>query len=101
MTTEHLTTRKRIPIDRIKPGMFVVGLDRSWLETPFFFHRKLITSDSDIELLKRHGIHEVEIDTAYGVDLAVDNDGLARSEDPARASGDVAPTAAALSGNGS
>ena len=97
MTTEHLTTRKRIPIERIKPGMFVVGFDRSWLETPFLFHRKLIKSDADIETLKRHGIHEVEIDTAYGVDLAVDNESLDRSEYHAGSSGDVAPLTAAQS----
>lgn len=94
MTTEDLTTRKRIPVNRIKLGMFVVGLDRSWLETPFIFHRKLIKSDADIELLKRHGIHEVIIDTAQGVDLAVENDALERSEDRDRASSDVAPTTA-------
>jgi putative nucleotidyltransferase with HDIG domain len=96
MNTEDLTTRKRIPINRIKLGMFVVGLDQSWQETPFFFHRKLIRSDADIELLKLHGVHEVIIDTAQGVDLAVENDALARSEVPARSSGDVAPTTAAV-----
>jgi putative nucleotidyltransferase with HDIG domain len=60
--------------------MFVVSLDRSWIETPFLFHRQLIKSDADIEMLKRHGIREVEIDTARGVDLEVDNDSLETSE---------------------
>ena len=93
MTTELLMTRKRIPIDRIKPGMYVVGLDRSWMATPFFFHRKLIKNDADIELLKRHGIQEVEIDTAQGLDLAVDNDALEKIDDRAGSSTDIVPKA--------
>jgi hypothetical protein len=65
MNSEDLQTRKR---------MFVVALDRSWLATDLLFHRKLIKSDADIETLRRHGILEVTIDTARGVDATADVD---------------------------
>ena len=50
--------------------MYVAGLDRSWLKTPFLFHRKLIQRTEDIDQLKKHGTREVVIDTARGVDVA-------------------------------
>jgi HD-GYP domain-containing protein (c-di-GMP phosphodiesterase class II) len=59
--------------------MFIVGLDRSWLKTPFLFHRKRITSLEEVEVLKRNGIREVIID-------------IAQSQDPEPAqTGDVTP----------
>jgi HD-GYP domain-containing protein (c-di-GMP phosphodiesterase class II) len=78
MAIENSSTRKRIPVDEIKPGMFVVTLDRAWLRTPFFFHRKLITSEAEIDALKRNGIREVTIDTSRGVDC--DHAGLTDQE---------------------
>jgi len=70
MNREDLTTRKRVAIGDLRPGMYVIGLDRSWLQTPFLFHRKLIERPEDIEKLKQHGIREVEIDTARGTDVS-------------------------------
>jgi len=64
-----INAQKRIPVGRVKPGMYVAGLDRSWLETPFFFHRKLIKSAEEIEVLKRNGIREVIIDVSRGLDV--------------------------------
>jgi putative nucleotidyltransferase with HDIG domain len=49
--------------------MFVVGLDRSWLQTPLLFHRKLIKGPDDIARLEQLGVREVIIDTARGTDL--------------------------------
>ncbi|WP_447603129.1 HD-GYP domain-containing protein [Nitrospira sp. Nam80] len=60
---------KRIGIGSLKPGMFVVGMDQPWYKTPFLFHKRLVDSDDDITLLRRHGIHEVLIDTTKGLDL--------------------------------
>jgi putative nucleotidyltransferase with HDIG domain len=61
-------SQKRISISTLKIGMFVCGLDRSWLHTPFFTHRFLIQDHNQIEKLKQCGIQEVEIDTARGLD---------------------------------
>ncbi|HYT54564.1 MAG TPA: DUF3391 domain-containing protein [Verrucomicrobiae bacterium] len=69
MHSEELSTRKRVPVSGIKPGMYVVGLDRSWLQTPFWFHRKLIKCVEDIDTLKKHGIREVLIDISRGADV--------------------------------
>ena len=63
--------QKRIAIGQVKPGMYVVDLDRSWLDTPFLFHRKLIKSSDEIELFKKHGIQEVVIDLSRGCDADV------------------------------
>ena len=69
METEELSTRKRVSVAQLKPGVYVVALDRSWFETRFYFHRRLIRDAKDIELLKKHGIREVVIDTARGADV--------------------------------
>jgi putative nucleotidyltransferase with HDIG domain len=69
MDAEELNTKKRVPVAQIKPGMYVVGLDRSWFRTPFLFHRRFIKSAEEVELLKKHGIREVVIDTARGADV--------------------------------
>jgi HD-GYP domain-containing protein (c-di-GMP phosphodiesterase class II) len=60
---------KRISIAALKPGMFVVGMDQPWYKTPFLFHKRLVGSDDDINLLRRHGIQEVLIDPSKGLDL--------------------------------
>jgi putative nucleotidyltransferase with HDIG domain len=69
MDTEELNTRKRVPVAQIRPGMYVVELDRSWFRTPFLFHRRFIRNTEEVELLKKHGIREVVIDTARGADV--------------------------------
>ncbi len=69
MSTETLTTRKRVSVSQIKPGMYVVSLDQSWFQTPFYLHRRLIKNAEDIEQLKKLGVREVVIDTALGADV--------------------------------
>lgn len=49
--------------------MYVVELDRPWIATPFFFHRKQIAGLEEVERFKKHGIREVVIDTQRGVDV--------------------------------
>ena len=68
MQSQNNNTTKRVPVSEIRTGMYVVGLDRSWIETPFLFHRRKIKSLAEVDLLKRHGIREVLIDTARGAD---------------------------------
>jgi len=63
-----MTTHKTIPIERLKVGMFIVGMDRSWFQTPFFSHRWLLKRDEDLARLKASGIKEVTIDVAIGAD---------------------------------
>jgi putative nucleotidyltransferase with HDIG domain len=61
--------RKRIPLERLTVGMYVAGLDMSWVETPFFRHRMLITKPDQIAKLKASGVRHVEIETEKGHDV--------------------------------
>jgi len=60
---------KTIPIDQLKPGMFIVGMDQPWYRTPFLLHKRLIRHQHDIDLLRQHGIREVKIDPGQGHDV--------------------------------
>ena len=61
---------KRIHIGKLKPGMYLVGLDRSWLETPFLRHHFLIDNAEDIARLRQAGVREVTIDPSRGLNVA-------------------------------
>jgi HD-GYP domain-containing protein (c-di-GMP phosphodiesterase class II) len=60
---------KRIPTASVQVGMYLCGIDRSWLDTPFLTHRFLIKSSTDIAKLQQCGIQEITIDTEHGLDL--------------------------------
>src|SRR4030067_542576 len=59
---------KKIPIQKLTVGMFVEELDRQWIDTPFFFHKKLIKNHDQIDKLISNGILYVMIDTDKGAD---------------------------------
>lgn len=60
---------KKIPVHKLKAGMFVEGLDRSWLDTPFWFHKKKIKGQKDIDEFIKSGIKTIIINTDRGVDV--------------------------------
>lgn len=60
---------KRISIDKLTPGMFIVEMDVPWYRTPFLFHKRAINDLQTIQLMKQHGIRMVTIDTSKGCDL--------------------------------
>ena len=60
---------KRIPVELLRLGMYIVGIDRSWMDTPFLTHRFLLKKPSQLKKLKQSGIQEVEIDTDRGADV--------------------------------
>lgn len=64
---------KKVPIESVRLGMFIVGFDRSWLETPFLTHRFLLKKGSQFTKLKQSGIRYVEIDTDQGLDITQDS----------------------------
>ncbi|RMH36867.1 MAG: HD-GYP domain-containing protein [Nitrospirae bacterium] len=61
--------KKRIPLHRLKPGMYIASLDVSWFKTPFLRHKWRITREDEIRLLGQYGIQEVTIDTDKGFDV--------------------------------
>jgi Domain of unknown function (DUF3391) len=79
--------------------MYLIGVDRSWLQTPFFRHKFRIKDQSEIEALRRAGITEVTIDTGLGLDVVdhesspVESVETIRIEPPALADS-IAPLAA-------
>ena len=60
--------KKRVEISFVKVGMYLCGIDRSWLDTPFLRHRFLIRSPEDLTKLHQCGIQEITIDTDRGLD---------------------------------
>jgi HD-GYP domain-containing protein (c-di-GMP phosphodiesterase class II) len=49
--------------------MYIVGLDQSWLQSPFLFHWHRIGRQEEIARLKAYGVRRVTIDPARGLDL--------------------------------
>lgn len=60
--------KRSISIARLKVGMYLAGVDRSWLHTPFLRHKFLIKEEKEIIALQKAGIAEVVIDTDLGLD---------------------------------
>jgi len=51
-----------IPLDQLKPGMFVTKIDVPWIRSPFLMHQRLIRDIADINALRSAGVTEVWID---------------------------------------
>lgn len=52
--------------------MYIVGLDCSWMNSPFWRQRFLLDSQADLVLLRNSGIRQVTIDTSRGLGPAMD-----------------------------
>ena len=61
---------QRILTSQLRPGMFMVRIFDSWWKSPFFVHRRLLKSPTDVQQLMSSGIREVEIDTSLGVEVS-------------------------------
>jgi putative nucleotidyltransferase with HDIG domain len=74
---------KKINVDELKVGMFIVNLGRSWISHPFLRNQLKIDSPKKIEKLKKYGISEVYIDPQRGLDVPspkVEGEGSIHSE---------------------
>jgi hypothetical protein len=60
---------KKIPISELRPGMFILELDISWLQSPFLRHRRRIENNNDILLLKQAGVRLVSIDLEKSLNI--------------------------------
>ncbi|CAK0767199.1 HD-GYP domain-containing protein [Gammaproteobacteria bacterium] len=72
---------QEISIEQLKVGMFVVGLDVSWLKTPFFKHSMLIKNEMQIEALKNCSAKIITIDTEKSIQLR-ESDHINKTELP-------------------
>lgn len=43
-----------VPVDLLRPGVYVVELDRPWTETPFLFQGFRISSENELETLRKY-----------------------------------------------
>ena len=68
------STLQRIPTSQLRPGMFLVRILDSWWKSPFFVHRRLLKSSTEVQQLMSSGIREVEIDTSLGVTVSPDSE---------------------------
>ncbi|MCA9470556.1 MAG: DUF3391 domain-containing protein [Nitrospirales bacterium] len=60
---------RTIPIDQLAIGMYVCGIDRPWMDTPFLRHRFLINAQGQIDKLKQCGVKKIAIDLDRGIDV--------------------------------
>ncbi len=77
-----------LAIEALRPGHFVIGLDRSWLDTPFLSHRFLVKDQAEIEQLRASGIRNVIVDLSRSILSEQAAFGTDPDPDVARGSGD-------------
>ncbi|MFT3760519.1 HD-GYP domain-containing protein [Thauera sp.] len=61
---------KLIPIDTLRPGMYVHDLNCEWMEHNFVRNRFTIDSEETVAEIRTLGVPEVWIDTERGLDVA-------------------------------
>ncbi len=64
--------RKKIPVQKLKIGMFIHELCGSWMDHPFWRKSFLLDSEADLNTLLTCGIQEVWIDPSRGLDVGGD-----------------------------
>ena len=60
---------KKIPVDRLAPGMYVHDLGVAWTDHPFTFNRFKLKSEDQVAELMAAGLQAVYIDTEKGDDV--------------------------------
>ncbi|MCB1915895.1 MAG: HD-GYP domain-containing protein [Rhodocyclaceae bacterium] len=69
--------QKKIPIERLKRGMYIQDICGDWMSHPFWRRSFLLKNEADVARFREAGIREVYIDTARGLD---DAEGVAAAE---------------------
>ncbi len=59
---------KKIPSDKLVPGMYVTDFNTPWFNHPFLTSRRKVRSVRDVQKIIDHGISHVYIDTSRGLD---------------------------------
>lgn len=61
---------KKIPVHQVRLGMYLHGLEGSWLSHPFWKNKFVLNEQADLEALLRSGVPAVWIDPEKGLDVA-------------------------------
>jgi len=83
---------KKIPVDRLRVGMFLHDFDAGWLDHPFWRTRFLLRDEADVARMRDSAVRAVWIDVSRGLDVDAPAPGPAPERAPLRA---AAPAAAA------
>lgn len=59
---------KKIRVEDLEVGMFIDDFNVPWMDHPFLTNKKPLKSSKEIDLLLKHGVREVYIDTDRGRD---------------------------------
>lgn len=62
----------RVATERVRLGMYVIGFDCSWMDSPFWRQRFLLDGPADLILLRNSGVRQVTIDTERGLGPELD-----------------------------
>jgi len=73
---------KKIPVDRLRVGMYLHGFEAAWLDHPFWRTRFVIGDPVDVERVRASAVREVWIDVARGIDVAEPPDAAAAPQPP-------------------
>ncbi len=68
---------KKIPVSRLKPGMFIQEMCGDWMSHPFWRAQFKLKDSSDLRRIVESGIQHVYIDTDKGID---DSDAVAAED---------------------
>jgi putative nucleotidyltransferase with HDIG domain len=74
---------KRIPVSRLRRGMYLKGLEGSWLSHTFWRTKFVIDDDDTLERVRRSGAAECWIDVSLGLDVAAVATSEATPQQPA------------------
>jgi len=69
LITPAADTIKKIPVENLRPGMYIQDVNCSWLDHPFAANHFAVKDEKRIQEIRALGIREVYIDTAKGLDL--------------------------------
>ena len=60
---------RKISIDQLLPGMYVVDLHKRWFDHSLWQSKFKVRDDAHVWKLREEGISDISIDTAKGLDL--------------------------------
>lgn len=83
---------KKIPTSQIRLGMYLHGMEGSWLSHPFWKTKFVLTDPEDLRALQASGVPFCWIDSSLGLDVDVDG---AKPAAPASGSTSAQPAAVA------
>ncbi len=73
--------RRKIPVEELRIGMYLDGMDAKWFNTPFLKNHFLIKKEQQIKKIKDSGISHLNIDTEKGLDISNENEEVDRKTD--------------------